>query len=229
MKKNKCLFALLLTTGLVIATTIISYAGTWEQDTKGWKYINENGSYATGWIIDNEKYYYLGNDYYMLADKETPDGYFVDNKGEWKNVIGDSNKDYKSGNWNVSSETVSDITLQGKKLLDEAKSAGMSVGDRTQLISVYTNQAIYGNDGIILTKTSDGYTVDIGVRLTNSVNQKGLKELLRLTGKNYEELYNELYNSFEGDSNINHNDYVQAGSYQIKAIKNGNSITYLIK
>ena len=49
MKKKKILIA--LTTGFMMFTTLTAYAGTWEQDSKGWKYKDNNDQYTTGWVL----------------------------------------------------------------------------------------------------------------------------------------------------------------------------------
>lgn len=75
----------LLATGLFcVLFAFPAAAGTWEQAADAsWKYINDDGSYASGWITDNGKDYYLNQDGIMLADTTTPDGYYVDAAGAW--------------------------------------------------------------------------------------------------------------------------------------------------
>lgn len=79
--KTKALF---LTAGLLsVLISFPVFAGTWEQQESSWKYINDDGTYATGWINDNGKDYYLDANGNMLADTVTPDGYYVDGSGAW--------------------------------------------------------------------------------------------------------------------------------------------------
>ena len=68
--------------------SITAYAGQWRQDTSGWWYQNDNGSYMTGWNwIDGngdgtaECYYFYDNGY-MAANTEV-DGYKLDADGRW--------------------------------------------------------------------------------------------------------------------------------------------------
>lgn len=72
MKKLK----LLITT--VIISTVMSmtvFAGQWKQDTAGWWYQNDDGSYSTDcWQNIEGKQYYFNESGYMLANTTTPDG-----------------------------------------------------------------------------------------------------------------------------------------------------------
>ncbi len=79
----------------------------WKQDSKGWWYVESNGSYPTsswlqvngkwyyfdsqgymktGWIHDsnNGNWYYCGSDGAMETNSWTPDGYYVDANGVWE-------------------------------------------------------------------------------------------------------------------------------------------------
>lgn len=49
-----------------------------------WYYLDESGAMKKGWVFLNGKWYFLGEDGAMLANTRTPDGYIVDEKGEWK-------------------------------------------------------------------------------------------------------------------------------------------------
>lgn len=82
--KNKKLAVLALTAGLSVLSCIPAFAGQWKQDSKGWWYQEDNGSYpASTWKEINGKQYYFGADGYMLANTTTPDGYTVNGDGEW--------------------------------------------------------------------------------------------------------------------------------------------------
>lgn len=56
----------------------------WEQQEDGWYYYDEEGKPASGWILSNEKYFYLDETGRCLVDTITPDGYFVDGDGVWQ-------------------------------------------------------------------------------------------------------------------------------------------------
>lgn len=75
-----------LTVAMVLFGSITSYAGQWKQDSKGWWYQNDDGSYpANKWSQINGEYYYFNSSGYMLANTTTPDGYKVGSDGTWLN------------------------------------------------------------------------------------------------------------------------------------------------
>ena len=83
MRKTK-LFIATLAMSMLLSNT--SLAGTWQaQDNGQWKYQNDDGSFATGWIEDGGKSYYLDANGIMLANTTTPDGYYVGADGVWNN------------------------------------------------------------------------------------------------------------------------------------------------
>lgn len=85
----KCVKTLIAATMMSLLMTISALAGQWQQDTTGWWYQNENGTYPTGWtwIDDNhdgtEKCYYFNENGYCLMNTVTPDGCTVDASGAW--------------------------------------------------------------------------------------------------------------------------------------------------
>ena len=81
MRKTKLFIATLAMSMLLSSTSL---AGTWQaQDNGQWKYQNDDGSFATGWIEDGGKSYYLDANGIMLANTTTPDGYYVGADGAW--------------------------------------------------------------------------------------------------------------------------------------------------
>lgn len=85
----KCVKTLIAAAAMSLLMTISALAGQWQQDTTGWWYQNENGTYPTGWtwIDDNhdgtEKCYYFNENGYCLMNTVTPDGCTVDASGAW--------------------------------------------------------------------------------------------------------------------------------------------------
>lgn len=74
---------LFLTTLLMTATLgTITYAGEWKQDSSGWWYQNNDGTYPiNSWQnIDGKDYFFSGNGY-MLVNTTTPDGKQVGTDG----------------------------------------------------------------------------------------------------------------------------------------------------
>ncbi len=75
---------------LSISLAAPSFAGEWKQDSIGWWYRNNDGTYPAGewkWIDgDGDTWaesYCFDADGYMLADTVTPDGYRVNAQGAW--------------------------------------------------------------------------------------------------------------------------------------------------
>lgn len=74
------------TLALTLALPFTAYAGTWQQDTAGWRVQSDNGTYLTNqWYQSPESklWYYIGENGYMLTNTYTPDGYFVNADGVW--------------------------------------------------------------------------------------------------------------------------------------------------
>lgn len=101
MRRIKIMGAFVL---LFSSITFTSFAGNWRSDNNGWKYQNDDASYIKGaWGKINEKWYYFNEGGYMLSNTTTPDGYIVNESGEWiSNSTSNSSEKYefdKAGNW----------------------------------------------------------------------------------------------------------------------------------
>lgn len=85
MKKTKKQLATLgLAVILASSMSMTSFAGQWQQDTTGWWYQNDDGSYFNGgWQWIEGKCYYFTPEGYCLINTTTPDGYTVDGSGAW--------------------------------------------------------------------------------------------------------------------------------------------------
>lgn len=59
----------------------IGASAEWRQNSTGWWYI-EGNSYATGWRLIDGKYYYFGDNGYMMHDTYV-DGYKLGSDGAW--------------------------------------------------------------------------------------------------------------------------------------------------
>lgn len=79
--RRKSIVALALTATMTISMSMTAFAGSWQQDTLGWWYLEDDGSIAIGWKeIDGKQYYFDGRGH-MLQDTITPDGYRVGSDG----------------------------------------------------------------------------------------------------------------------------------------------------
>ena len=55
----------------------------WVWTGENWYFMNADGSMATGWVMVNDSWYYLNQSGECLFNTVTPDGYRVNEKGEW--------------------------------------------------------------------------------------------------------------------------------------------------
>ena len=86
--KKKIAAAIVLMMSIAAAASSAAFAGQWQSNGNGWRWQNDDGSYAANswqWIDGNndgvaECYYFDGNGY-LLLNTTTPDGYFVDGNG----------------------------------------------------------------------------------------------------------------------------------------------------
>ena len=101
MKKIKTTVAAVLAATMVLSSSIVAFAGQWQQEGTAWKYQNDDNTYtANGWQwIDGKRYYfdangymaankwignyYVGSNGAMLTNTTTPDGYQVGGDGAW--------------------------------------------------------------------------------------------------------------------------------------------------
>lgn len=57
---------------------------TWQEILYDWYYFDENGYRKSGWVFWNDKWYYCDDETgAMLTSTRTPDGYYVNHRGEW--------------------------------------------------------------------------------------------------------------------------------------------------
>lgn len=69
---------------MTLALSMPVFAGEWKQDTTGWWYQNDDGSYPNnGWTWVDGRCYYFTPEGYCLINTQTPDGCTVDASGAW--------------------------------------------------------------------------------------------------------------------------------------------------
>ena len=86
--RNKKLMTTILAGVMISAFSIPAYAGSWQSDSTGWWWQNDDGSYPANswqWLDGNsdgtaECYYFDGTGY-ILGNTTTPDGYSVEGTG----------------------------------------------------------------------------------------------------------------------------------------------------
>ena len=76
MKKK--LITTVLTGCMVVVSTITSLAGSWQQDTTGWWYQNDDGSYPSNVLkqIDGQWYYFDSTGYMKIGNFQFENGWF---------------------------------------------------------------------------------------------------------------------------------------------------------
>lgn len=82
LKKN----VLKILSGTLVFVTMMTspaFAGQWAQDGNNWKYQNDDGTYAVNWQWIDGKSYCFDSNGIMYANTTTPDGYTVNENGEW--------------------------------------------------------------------------------------------------------------------------------------------------
>lgn len=81
---KKYLTTALIASALTLTMAMTSFAGQWQENTVGWWYQNDDGSYPTNnWQWIDGRSYYFDSQGYCLMDTVTPDGYTVDASGAW--------------------------------------------------------------------------------------------------------------------------------------------------
>ena len=131
MKKK--IMTLALTAAMAASMGMTAFAGQWVQNTTGWWWQEDNGSYPVSqwkWLDGNKdgiyECYAFDSNGYMYADTTTPDGYTVNKEGAW--TIGNS----------VQLKFAKD--MQNESGSNDNTAADNSTSDNT----VYTNEDMVG-------------------------------------------------------------------------------------
>lgn len=80
MRKNilKTLFVGAIVGATTVMIALPSFAANWKMEGKVWKYYTDDGKLVTGWVKDNNKWFYLDS-----KSGELKTGWFKDNTGKW--------------------------------------------------------------------------------------------------------------------------------------------------
>lgn len=93
MKRGSFIKTIGIAVGLSVFLSFASFAGEWQQDTTGWWYSEDDGTYPVNqWQEIDGKQYYFNEKGYMLSDTTTPDGYKVGADGAWVQELTEDNK-----------------------------------------------------------------------------------------------------------------------------------------
>ena len=87
---KKVIITMILTCLMLIASATVALAAGWENDGKGWKWKNDNGTYAVStwqWCDGNKdgisECYYFTNLGYCVQDATVENAYYVNKDGAW--------------------------------------------------------------------------------------------------------------------------------------------------
>lgn len=174
MKKYiKKIATVILITGLSVIGTTTAFAGQWKQDSTGWWWQEDDGSWPSNvWRAISGKWYYFGNDGYMLSNTTTPDGYKVGADGAWVdgNVSGNLKADV-----NALNTIVVDMRLTMGEL--QKKYGDYELGKDIEnewyySVDQYTNEFLYYDGGEMLTYIEDNSGI-LDELYEDYINNKG--------------------------------------------------------
>lgn len=151
MKKK--FMTLALTAAMAASMGMTAFAGQWVQNTTGWWWQEDNGSYPVSqwkWLDGNNdgiyECYAFDSNGYMYADTTTPDGYTVNKEGAW--TIGNS----------VQLKFAKD--MQNESGSNDNTAADNSTSDNT----VYTNEDMVGTFRINDENREDYFELIVALR-----------------------------------------------------------------
>lgn len=149
MKKK--FMTLALTAAMAASMGMTAFAGQWVQNTTGWWWQEDNGSYPVSqwkWLDGNKdgiyECYAFDSNGYMYANTTTPDGYTVNADGAW--TIGNS------------------VQLKYQKDMDSQNNSGNASDN---------NQSTSSDDSIVYTNEDM-----VGTFMTNDENREDYFELM---------------------------------------------------
>ena len=156
MKKK--IMTLALTAAMAASMGMTAFAGQWVQNTTGWWWQEDNGSYPTSqwkWLDGNKdgiyECYCFDSNGYIYTNTTTPDGYTVNKDGAW--TIGNSVQlKYAKDMQNEQQPSSGDQTANDTSATDT------STADKT----VYTNEDMVGTFSNSAEDKEDYYEFMIG-------------------------------------------------------------------
>ena len=156
---KKLMSIVCLSAALSMGLSFTAMAGTWKRDGRGWWYDRGNATYPTNtweWIDGNNdgvaECYYFDASGYMLAKTKTPDGYEVNDEGQW--IVRQARfGEYITDDWGnkvIQTKSISNSSKEkfpippSKKYTDQIVNKG-DYGyyhDTHQIVSIWSNSAI---------------------------------------------------------------------------------------
>jgi len=149
----------ILVVASVLALNPIEASAEWKQDSNGW-WNTEGSSWSVGWRQIDGKWYYFGQDGYMVHDT-TIDGYNIGSDGTWIQSNTQTEKNQTSNSFDVNVSIKYNIHLDDK------------VKDANPNIIKATRQAMFDADcDFARLQHYNGYSVNNDV-LIFDVKEKG--------------------------------------------------------
>ncbi len=202
-KTKKQLVTLGLSVMLAASMSMTAFAGQWKQDTTGWWYQNDDGSYFNGgWNWIDGKCYYFTTEGYCLINTTTPDGYTVDGSGAWtiNGVVQTKNEETTQADISTgyNSYGISNAAIDMLNSTKEENAIKYGVVDEYEMSGeVYVKyqndlKIIYwkGNPDEVLTNTPSKI-----LRGVNDHVQKGPEAETNLKANGYTDVYNDGSNA----------------------------------
>lgn len=203
-KTKKQLATLGLAVMLASSMSMTAFAGQWRQDTTGWWYQSDDGTYFNGgWQWIEGKCYYFTPEGYCLTNTTTPDGYMVDGSGAWivNGIVQTQNgeaaqADISSG---YNSYGISNVAID---MLDSTKEE---------------NAAKYGaidefeSSGRVYVNYSNGFTIEYYKGISNRVTTQKPSTLLK-------GIDDSISKASGAETNLKSNGYTDTYSNEVNAI-----------
>lgn len=215
-KTKKQLATLGLAVMLASNMSMTAFAGQWQQDTTGWWYQNDDGSYfINGWNWIDGKCYYFTPEGYCLTNTTTPDGYMVDGSGAWivNGIVQTQNgeaaqADISSG---YNSYGISNAAIDMLDSTKEENAAKYGAIDE------------YERSGDLYVKYENGLTVSYWKGNPSDVLTNTPSDILK-------GIDNNIQKSAEAEANLKSNGYADTYSNEVNAISNvnGYQITWTV-
>lgn len=167
---------------LVFLTPITAFAGTWSQNsmTGSWKYLKDNGSYASDeWVYDNGAWYYFkhntmasgeimtsqyhntgGYDYYFYTSGEMASGGFINKNNSSDRLFADKDGHLVNGLFMVDGVLYNADTYHMSSKLTYKRAIGIykSNGEKIFIDCLYDHGKILDPDGKPFAADSELYT-----------------------------------------------------------------------
>lgn len=149
--------------------TAAMFENQWLQMGDDWWYYGADGAAVkNSWISYNGKWYYMGADCKMLKSTTTPDGYYVNQNGEWVEPSSNANN---TTNTNTST-TKADKYYSSAFNFNLKYGKGSTTFDYIHVVkkpksfgeasSISFDVDGFGDGELVLTFLEDGYGTDIG-------------------------------------------------------------------